>query len=151
MRFYTNSAWWIIARSFWDQVEIVMLRDLKYNDRTLPKWHVEEWETLHEACRREVYEESWLKWIIIHSLLSKVSRQVRNTDEIKTIYYYLMTLEDPMIEFETTEDNSKFEIRRINIDELPRFYLAEQEELVNDNIESIKRVWQYLRIPRKGW
>ncbi len=138
MELYTKSAWWVVARNFWGQVQIIMLRDLKYNDWTRPKWHIEEWETLHEACIREVYEEAWLTWVVIHKLLKEVVRKVRGTDEIKTVYYYLMTLKDSLIKFDTTQDNSTFEVKRIDIDNLPPFYLEEQEKLVRENVEVIK-------------
>lgn len=140
MNFYTNSAWGIVVRKAEDYVQIVMLRDKRYADWTLPKGHVEDWESLEEACVREVYEEVWLSWVIIHQLLDKVERQVRDTDEIKTIYYYLMTLENPDIWFSLTIDNVWFELKRINIDELPKFYLKEQEELVKKNFGIIKNV-----------
>lgn len=49
-----------------------------------------------------------------------------------------MTLEDPLTKFDITQDNSNFEVKRINIDDLPPFYLGEQEKIVRENIEVIK-------------
>jgi len=54
-----KKAGWVV----WDGKKFfVVKRTLRsnYTDISLPKWHIEEWETDEQASLREVLEETWL-------------------------------------------------------------------------------------------
>lgn len=45
-----------------------------YTDISLPKWHIDEWETDEEAALREVLEETWLVCQIVWRLWTVMYR-----------------------------------------------------------------------------
>ncbi len=48
---------WVIKD---EQGRILVLQDLHFNDRCLPWWRVEKWESCEDAIKREIQEEAWL-------------------------------------------------------------------------------------------
>lgn len=137
---HSVSAGGVIVRKTEETYEVLLLRDLSFSDWTLPKGHQEEWETLEEAALREVYEEAWVKNTKIISLLGSFKRHVKKTGEDKTIYYFLMVLEDVFTNLERTHDNEWFELAWHDIDNLPSMYLEEQLNVITDNISIIKKL-----------
>ena len=136
---FTTSAGGVIARKKDDQIQVLLLRDRNYPDRTLPKWHIESGETTEDAIRREVHEEAWVTGIQIRELLHETIRQVRDTDEIKRIMYYLITLDDPEQTPVATADNENFEIKRHDLNNLPSLYLAEQQHIFDTHSETFRK------------
>ena len=132
----TISAGGVIVKQMNKIINILLIRDRRYPDWVLPKGHVEKGETIKEAALREVAEEAGLSCIKIVKLLGKYERYVERAGEYKTIYYYLMmptAPEEPKI----TKHNKKDEIEWFPLDNLPNFYLPEQQDLIEKNKEVI--------------
>ena len=63
----------------------------KYTDISLPKWHIEEWETVEEAALREVLEETWLVCEIVWNLWSVI---YWNPEWLIEARYFAMRVEE---------------------------------------------------------
>jgi len=59
----------------------------KYSDISLPKWHIEEWETDEVAALREVLEETWLVCEIVWNLWAVM---YRNSEWLIEVRYFAM-------------------------------------------------------------
>lgn len=55
---------WVVKKSGWvvrDGKNFYVVKRNNYNDISLPKWHIEQWESAETAALREVLEETGLK------------------------------------------------------------------------------------------
>src|SRR6185369_12680983 len=86
----TDSAGGVVVRFRNDQPEILLIRDLDYNDWFLPKGHVEEGETLEQTALREIEEEAGLINLKIIEFLGKFERVAHGAEELKTEHYFLI-------------------------------------------------------------
>ena len=62
---------WVVKKSWgvvFDGEKFFVIKRNNYNDISLPKWHVEQWETTEDAAVREVLEETWLDCQIVWDL-----------------------------------------------------------------------------------
>ncbi len=134
----TISAGGILVKSIQGKPYIVLIRRREYSDWALPKGHVEADETIEEAALREVAEEAGLKHVKIISLLGTYERYREETNEQKTIHYFLMEPTQDE-EFAITEDNKNDEIAWLSLGDLPPFYLNEQKDLIEKNFELIRK------------
>jgi 8-oxo-dGTP pyrophosphatase MutT (NUDIX family) len=71
----------------------VVKRTLRSNhtDISLPKWHIEEWETDEEAALREVLEETWLVCQIVWRLWTVM---YRNPEWLIESTYFAMRVKE---------------------------------------------------------
>ena len=118
-----------------DEIQVLLLRDMHYDDWTLPKGHVEKGETLEDASRREVCEEAGVTEVAIICKLGEFRRYVEKAGEWKTIHYFLMTTsqDQPLGKFESEHTETHwFPLLR-----LPKMYLPEQEQVIRKNQEKI--------------
>jgi len=122
-----------------DKPNILLIRDRAYSDWVLPKGHRENGETIEDAALREVREEAGLQHIKIIRPLGTYTRHVEKTGEDKTIHYFLMT---PTREekHRITEHNEKDEIAWHPLNALPPFYLAEQKDVIEKNMDMIVQI-----------
>lgn len=63
----------------------------KYTDISLPKWHIEEWETDDVAALREVLEETWLVCEIVWNLWAVM---YRNSEGLIEVRYFAMLVKE---------------------------------------------------------
>lgn len=63
----------------------------KYTDISLPKWHIEEWETEDVAALREVLEETWLVCEIVWRLWTVM---YRNPEWLIEVSYFAMRVKE---------------------------------------------------------
>lgn len=129
-----TSAGGVLVKIIGNHPHILLIRDKKYQDWVLPKGHVEEGETIEEAALREVREEAGLSKVKIVTSLGVAKRYVEKADEQKTIHYFLMTLTENQ-EPQINDENSKDEIKWFDIENLPNFFLQEQEKIIKDNLD----------------
>lgn len=62
-----------------------------YTDISLPKWHIEEWETEETAALREVLEETWLVCEIVWNLWAVM---YSNTEWLIETRYFAMKVKE---------------------------------------------------------
>lgn len=108
-------------------------------DWLIPKGHIEEGETIEEAAIREVGEETGLKNIKISKKLGVKERLSFSGDEYKTIHYFLFDWNGGE-EFpkEVADGVDILEPAWFPIENLPKFFWPEQEEIVKDNLKILE-------------
>lgn len=134
----TISAGGVIVKKIEQIPHVLLIRNKQYTDWVLPKGHVEAGESLEKAALREVAEEAGLHHIRIVKLLGSYERYVEKTEEQKTIHYFLMmptSDEKPVM----TAHNENDDIRWFPLDQLPMFYLSEQQDVIEKNKEQIRK------------
>ena len=62
-----------------------------YNDISLPKWHIEQWESAETAALREVLEETWLECQIVWDL---GTTEYLNFEWIVQVQYFAMRVNE---------------------------------------------------------
>ncbi len=128
----------IVYRVHDGNVEILLLRDTRYEDWVLPKGHVEENETLEKAALREIREEAGVTEATVVRELGSVRRFVEQAQEWKTVHYFLISAspDEPKGKLET----QVMETAWFRPDELPKMYLPEQEKIIKENLEMMKKL-----------
>lgn len=125
------SAGGVIVRDISNAIEVLLLRDRRYDAWTLPKGHVEEGETLEQAALREIHEEAGVTEASILFELGTFRRYVEKAQEWKTIHYFLISTsqDQPQGKYE----NEYMETRWFPLAQLPAMYLPEQEKVIVEN------------------
>ena len=85
-----KKAGWVV----WDGKNFfVVKRSIRenYTDISLPKWHIEEWETEEVAALREVLEETWLVCEIVWNLWAVM---YRNSEWLIEVRYFAMRVKE---------------------------------------------------------
>lgn len=90
-----KKAGWIIRN--WK--DFVAVYRKQYNDISLPKWHIENWESSKEAALREVMEETGLECEIIGNLWIA---EYLNSEWIVQVQYFAMNIKSKISE--TTDE-----------------------------------------------
>jgi len=81
---------WVVKKSWWvvfDGEKFFVVKRNNYNDISLPKWHIENWETVEETAIREVLEETWLDCQIMWNLWTT---EYLNFEWIVQVQYFAM-------------------------------------------------------------
>jgi len=138
------SAGGVIVKTINDTPHILLIRNKKYNDWIMPKGHVEAGETLEEAAIREISEEAGINDISVGQLLGTYERYVEKAKENKTINYFLVTAGaniDPNKDLSTEQD----EIKWFPLNNLPPFFLKEQQDVIDKNKHALEKIKTPLR------
>ena len=81
---------WIVKKAWWvvfDGEKFFVVKRNKYNDISLPKWHIDFGENSEEAALREVLEETGLKCQIVWDLWTV---EYLNPEWIVQVQYFAM-------------------------------------------------------------
>ena len=81
---------WVVKKSWWvvfDGKNFFVVKRNNYNDISLPKWHIEQWESIEDTALREVLEETWLDCQIIWDLWTT---EYLNFEGIVQVQYFAM-------------------------------------------------------------
>lgn len=129
------SAGGVIVRVNANTIEVLLLRDKRYDAWTLPKGHVEQGEVLEQAALREINEEAGVTEASVLFELGSFRRYVEKTQEWKTIHYFLMNTssDQPLGKYE----NEYMETQWFPVLQLPKMYLPEQEKVITENRDKI--------------
>ena len=85
---------WVVKKSWWvvfDGEKFFVVKRNNYNDISLPKWHIEQWETTEGAALREVLEETWLDCQIVWDLWTT---EYLNFEWIVQVQYFAMRVNE---------------------------------------------------------
>ncbi len=129
------SAGGVVIRDNLGVIEVLLLRDNRFEAWTLPKGHVEKGETLEQGALREIKEEAGVTNASILFELDTFRRYVEKSQEWKTIHYFLMSTshDQPLGKY----DSEHTEARWFPILKLPKMYLSEQEKVIVENRDKI--------------
>ena len=81
---------WVVKKSWWvvfDGEKFFVVKRNNYNDISLPKWHIEQWESAETAALREVLEETGLECQIVWDL---GTTEYLNFEWIVQVQYFAM-------------------------------------------------------------
>ena len=81
---------WVVKKSWWvvfDGEKFFAVKRNKYNDISLPKWHIDPGETSEQAALREVLEETGLECQIVEDL---GTTEYLNFEWIVQVQYFAM-------------------------------------------------------------
>jgi len=126
----TDSTGGVIYRIQNGKAVILLIRHLDYNDWFLPKGHTEPGETVEQAALREIEEETGLTELEVVEFLGNFERVAHGAQELKTEHYFLIRKTSD--QKERIEPGQNWEIRWFGKEELPIFYIPEQEKIVRD-------------------
>ena len=85
---------WIVKKSWWvvfDGEKFFVVKRNNYNDISLPKWHIEQGESIETAALREVLEETWLECQIVWDL---GTTEYLNFEWIVQVKYFAMRVNE---------------------------------------------------------
>lgn len=85
---------WIVKKSggvVRDGEKFFVVKRNNYNDISLPKWHIEQWESTENAALREVLEETWLDCQIVWDLWTT---EYLNFEWIVQVQYFAMRVKE---------------------------------------------------------
>lgn len=128
----------VLVRISKGRSEILLIRDLSYEDWFLPKGHQKEGESLQQTALREIEEETGLTDLEIKAYLGGYERYAEASDEMKTEKFFLVRKTgdgEPRI-----EPGQNWQIRWFGLDELPVFYIEGQERIIRHNLAKIREV-----------
>lgn len=130
-----DSAGGVIVRSGQNGPELLLIRDTGYDDWFLPKGHVEPGESFEDAARREITEETGLRNLELVQFLGAFTRVTLREKELKTEHHFLFCLQDaqPL----QLERDQPWEACWFAVNELPKFYIQGQEEIVRQALPLI--------------
>ena len=89
---------WIVKKSWWvvfDGEKFFVVKRNNYNDISLPKWHIEQWESAETAALREVLEETGLDCQIVWDL---GTTEYLNFEWIVQVQYFAMRVKEKVSE-----------------------------------------------------
>ena len=89
---------WVVKKSWWvifDGEKFFAVKRNNYNDISLPKWHIEKWESPESAALREVLEETGLECQIVWDL---GTTEYINFEWIVQVKYFAMRLREKLSE-----------------------------------------------------
>lgn len=130
-----TSAGGVIVRVHNVKPEILLIRDLDYEDWFLPKGHVEIGESLETAALREIEEEAGFTDLKIIKEIGRFRRYAEEAQEIKNHIYFLVLKTGRDIE--RPELGKNWVIQWFGEREIPEFYFLEQEKIVRENWNEI--------------
>jgi len=136
------SAGGVVIRLENDEVYVALTREDDFDEYVLPKGHIEEGESLIEAARREIHEETGIKQLkLIDKLGVRERLNFKKTSWKKTHYYLFYT---EQINAKSTDPKHKQGIDWFSIDKLPSIFWCEQKELIQTNRDKICNIIQCL-------
>jgi len=89
-----NWKMWVVKKSWWvvfDGEKFFVVKRNKYNDISLPKWHIDSGENAEQAALREVLEETGLECQIMGDLWTV---EYLNPEWIVQVLYFAMLVKE---------------------------------------------------------
>ena len=130
----------VVVRMEDGKLLVGLIRDQKYEDYMLPKGGVEKGESLEEAAKREVMEETGIDNLNLVCFLGKKERLSSEKKVWAITSYYLFTTNQITGKQNLQEGEEDLVFEWFDIDKLPSFFWPEQKELIEENLEKIKKI-----------
>lgn len=127
----------VVARAEHGRVLVALLLEDGFKRHVLPKGHQEKGETLEQAARREIAEESGLTDLRVACELGVRERLDLKKRSWKTTHYFLFTTGQRL--GHPTDAHHTYVLEWFPLDRLPVMFWPEQRELLGSNRAAIER------------
>jgi ADP-ribose pyrophosphatase YjhB (NUDIX family) len=129
----------VVVRKEDGKLLVGLIRDKKYEDYMLPKGGVEKGESLEEAAKREVFEETGINKLNLIFFLGKKERLSSKKHVWAITSYYLFTTDQVNGTQNLQEGEEDLVFGWLDINKLPSFFWPEQKDVIEENLEKIKK------------
>jgi len=129
----------VVIRKDKNELLIGLIRDKKFSKYMLPKGAVNKNESSEEAAAREVSEETGISNLKLIFHLGKKERLSSEKDRWAIINYYLFITNQVCGTQKLEEGEKDIIFGWFDIDKLPDLFWPEQKELIEENLEKIKK------------
>lgn len=133
------SAGGIVVREEPGKIYVALVLEGQQMKYVLPKGHQEPGETLEEAARREIEEESGIQSLELIMELGERPRLDLFKKSWKRIYYFLF--KTTQITGTPTDTRRSYQLHWFLLDEIPPMFWPEQRELIQDSVDKIKQAF----------
>jgi ADP-ribose pyrophosphatase YjhB (NUDIX family) len=135
----TISAGGVVVRRADEKILVGLVNDPSLNGWILPKGQVEKSESLETTAKREVSEETGLGNLRLVTKLARKERLTREKHKWMIVHYYLFITNQKSGKQNLQEGEEGFVLNWFGLGELPAFIWPEQRELIEENLEKIKK------------
>ncbi len=136
----STTAGGIVIRKDRAKLKIALLKTDKYKDYVLPKGTRERGETIKNTAIREICEETGLQNIKMICKLGVKERFSFKKTDWKIAHYFLFVTGDVSGKQNLQPDEGNLQLEWFDINKLPSMFWPEQRELIEENMEKIKRL-----------
>jgi len=134
------SAGGVVIRMTNKKLFIILLKDKKFDDYLLPKGRIEKGESLENAAKREISEETGINYLMLICKLGVKERLTFKKNEWRTTHYFLFSTSQERGVQNLQEGEEDYIIEWFDFDNLPDFFFPEQKELIEENRGRIKKL-----------
>lgn len=129
-----------MVRKDGDRILVALVTEPGFAEYILPKGHVESGENLEQAARREIAEEAGFTELTLVKSLGSIGRLDFRKRSWGTMHYFLFTTsQDKTLPSDPDHD---YIVKWFSIDYLPEMFWPEQRELIEDNMDLIRKIFK---------
>ena len=126
----------VVVRRDGDQLLVALVTEPGFAEYILPKGHLESGESLEQAARREIAEESGFTELTLIKDLGMTGRLNFRKSSWGTMHYFLFTTSQDKVS--PSDPEHQYIMKWFPIDALPEMFWPEQKELIERNREELK-------------
>lgn len=137
---FAVSAGGVVVRKEGKKLLLALLRDTKFDDYMLPKGRVEKGESLEDAAKREILEETGLSGLKMICKLGSKERLTLEKNEWRKTYYFLFVTIQKRGQQKLEKGEEDYIVDWFDFETLPSFFWPEQKEIIEKNRDLIKQL-----------
>lgn len=127
----------VILRNENDRLLICLLKSEGHEGYLLPKGGVEEGETLEQAARREISEETGITELKLIKQLGSVERLTSEKTHWGIWHFFLFTTTQKT-GTQSLQSDENYTVQWFELENLPQFFWPEQQKLIQEKFNEIK-------------
>lgn len=127
----------VVVRKDGDKIWILLLKVGNFDHYDLPKGGVQPGESIQDASKREIKEESGISDL---KLIGEIGITERLTFEkdFWSICHYFLFMTNQIEGSQELQDGEDYSVKWFEINKLPSFFWPDQEKIIKNNLEKIK-------------
>ncbi len=130
----------VVVRNEGDLIMVALVTEPGFNEYILPKGHVESGENLEQAARREIAEEAGLTELTLIKDLGITERLDFKKRSWGTMHYFLFVTDQDVAS--PSDRDHDYIVKWFPIDILPEMFWPEQRELIEENMDIIRKIFE---------